>query len=82
MPLSGARTGTKKRHQAVTHGHGVRRRPCGGVIGPLFLVPLLGAAVRARPGPLVPATDTGINDYFMKERARTFSPVPLRCSSW
>ncbi|MFB7242721.1 DUF1269 domain-containing protein [Streptomyces populi] len=62
--------GKVKLHQAVSHTAigAAGGALWGGVIGLLFLAPLLGAAVGAAAGAAGGAvTDTGINDKFMKD---------------
>ncbi|MFJ8824989.1 DUF1269 domain-containing protein [Streptomyces sp. NPDC102467] len=69
--------GTIKLHQAVNHTAvgAAGGALWGGVIGLLFLVPLLGAAVGAAAGAAGGAvTDTGINDDFMKELSQNLRP--------
>ncbi|MEV0227193.1 DUF1269 domain-containing protein [Streptomyces sp. NPDC050704] len=69
--------GEIKLHQAVNHTAvgAAGGALWGGVIGLLFLAPLLGAAVGAAAGAAGGAvTDTGINDDFMKELSRNLRP--------
>ncbi|NUO44173.1 MAG: DUF1269 domain-containing protein [Streptomyces sp.] len=69
--------GRIKLHQAVNHTTmgAAGGALWGGVIGLLFLAPLLGAAVGAAAGAAGGAvTDTGINDTFMKELSQNLRP--------
>ncbi|MFJ7964366.1 DUF1269 domain-containing protein [Streptomyces sp. NPDC096324] len=69
--------GRIKLHQAVSHTAvgAAGGALWGGVIGLLFLAPLLGAAVGAAAGAAGGAvTDTGINDKFMKDLSQNLRP--------
>lgn len=69
--------GKVKLHQAVNHTTtgAAGGALWGGVIGLLFLAPLLGAAVGAAAGAAGGAlTDTGINDDFMKNLSQNLRP--------
>ncbi|MER5468699.1 DUF1269 domain-containing protein [Streptomyces sp. NPDC002935] len=69
--------GRIKLHQAVSHTAvgAAGGALWGGVIGLLFLAPLLGAAVGAAAGAAGGAvTDTGINDRFMKDLSQNLRP--------
>ncbi|PKT69053.1 hypothetical protein CW362_31775 [Streptomyces populi] len=69
--------GKVKLHQAVSHTAigAAGGALWGGVIGLLFLAPLLGAAVGAAAGAAGGAvTDTGINDKFMKDLSQNLRP--------
>ncbi|MFI6338183.1 DUF1269 domain-containing protein [Streptomyces sp. NPDC050535] len=69
--------GRIKLHQAVSHTTvgAAGGALWGGVIGLLFLVPLLGAAVGAAAGAAGGAvTDTGVNDKFMKDLSQNLKP--------
>ncbi|MEU1202215.1 DUF1269 domain-containing protein [Streptomyces sp. NPDC005813] len=69
--------GKIKLHQAVSHTAvgAAGGALWGGVIGLLFLAPLLGAAVGAAAGAAGGAvTDTGINDNFMKDLSQNLRP--------
>ncbi|MFE1292485.1 DUF1269 domain-containing protein [Streptomyces sp. NPDC058751] len=69
--------GKIKLHQAVSHTAigAAGGALWGGVIGLLFLAPLLGAAVGAAAGAAGGAvTDTGINDKFMKDLSQNLRP--------
>ncbi|MEU9730064.1 DUF1269 domain-containing protein [Streptomyces sp. NPDC048002] len=69
--------GKIKLHQAVSHTAvgAAGGALWGGVIGLLFLAPLLGAAVGAAAGAAGGAvTDTGINDNFMKDLSENLRP--------
>ncbi|MCX4991406.1 DUF1269 domain-containing protein [Streptomyces sp. NBC_00568] len=69
--------GRIKLHQAVSHTAvgAAGGALWGGVIGLLFLAPLLGAAVGAAAGAAGGAvTDTGINDNFMKDLSQNLRP--------
>ncbi|MEU6380820.1 DUF1269 domain-containing protein [Streptomyces sp. NPDC046909] len=69
--------GKIKLHQAVNHTTmgAAGGALWGGVIGLLFLAPLLGAAVGAAAGAAGGAvTDTGINDNFMKDLSQNLRP--------
>lgn len=69
--------GKIKLHQAVNHTAvgAAGGALWGGVIGLLFLAPLLGAAVGAAAGAAGGAvTDTGINDNFMKDLSQNLRP--------
>ncbi|WP_328870848.1 DUF1269 domain-containing protein [Streptomyces sp. NBC_00287] len=69
--------GKIKLHQAVSHTAvgAAGGALWGGVIGLLFLAPLLGAAVGAAAGAAGGAvTDTGINDDFMKNLSENLRP--------
>ncbi|MER7573081.1 DUF1269 domain-containing protein [Streptomyces sp. NPDC126514] len=69
--------GKIKLHQAVNHTAvgAAGGALWGGVIGLLFLAPLLGAAVGAAAGAAGGAvTDTGINDDFMKNLSANLRP--------
>ncbi|MFE9875173.1 DUF1269 domain-containing protein [Streptomyces sp. NPDC005784] len=69
--------GRIKLHQAVSHTAvgAAGGALWGGVIGLLFLAPLLGAAVGAAAGAAGGAmTDTGIDDKFMKDLSQNLRP--------
>ncbi|MEV0169566.1 DUF1269 domain-containing protein [Streptomyces sp. NPDC050803] len=69
--------GKIKLHQAVNHTAvgAAGGALWGGVIGLLFLAPLLGAAVGAAAGAAGGAfTDTGIDDNFMKDLSQNLRP--------
>ncbi|MBD0837189.1 MULTISPECIES: DUF1269 domain-containing protein [unclassified Streptomyces] len=69
--------GRIKLHQAVNHTAvgAAGGALWGGVIGLLFLAPLLGAAVGAAAGAAGGAfTDTGIDDNFMKDLSQNLRP--------
>ncbi|MGV9456051.1 DUF1269 domain-containing protein [Streptomyces sp. NPDC003635] len=69
--------GKVKLHQAVNHTTvgAAGGALWGGVIGLLFLAPLLGAAVGAAAGAAGGSlTDTGINDDFMKNLSQNLRP--------